>query len=200
MRKADQIPDKFKNLQRKDVPSIENIMMAQAIVWSKMSKDPSTQVGAAIFSTENRILSAGYNGTPVGWDDKDFPWGKNYEGDDKVFEKYPYVVHAEDNALRNFKKYNTNDAALEGSTIYVTLFPCLNCAKMIVEAGIKKVVYLTDIYANSLDVKSSKQYLRFNEVEFEQFESKDVQSMLLQLNADNESTINWNGGINRTRK
>ena len=198
--KSSDIPEKFKGLQRKEVPNINDILMAQAITWALMSKDPSTQVGAAIYSTDNRVLSCGYNGTPVGWADEDFPWGKGYEGEDKKYEKYSYVVHAEDNAVRNFKKYNPNVECLKGATIYVTLFPCSNCAKIIVEAGIKKIVYLHDFYANTPDVINSKKYLKDNGVEFFQYESVNVDSVKLSLDRNIPTEIEWKKGNTRKRK
>ena len=195
-----EIPDKFKHLQRKDVPNINDILMGKAILWSMMSKDPSTQVGASIYSKENRELSSGYNGTPEGWPDDDFPWGKGYTGEDKQFEKYAFVVHAEANAIRNFFKYNNNGAVLDGTTIYVTLFPCSNCAKLIVENGIKKVVYLSDKYNYSADNLLSKQYLKENGVEFEQFQSNDIEFIKLYMNAEDEPKIKWKGKQRTRRK
>ena len=107
------------------------------------SKDPSTQVGACIVSNDNRILSIGYNGAPNGFSDEEFPWareGKNLD------TKYPYVCHAEMNAILN---YRGSKKDLENAKIYVDLFPCNECAKIIIQAGIKEVVYLSDKYADS---------------------------------------------------
>ena len=200
MSKFPNIPDKFKHLQRKDVPKIDDVLMGQAIMWSKMSKDPSTQVGAAIYSNDNRVLSCGYNGTPIGWPDEEFPWGKGYEGEDKQYEKYNFVVHAEANAFINYFKYNGNKAVLEGTTIYVTLFPCSNCAKLIVDHGIKKVVYLSDKYNYTPDNIMSKQYLKDKGVQFEQFESKDAEYIKISLSEETESKIKWKGKQRTRRK
>ena len=194
------IPDKFKGLQRKDVPKIEDVLMGEAVLWSKMSKDPSTQVGASIYSEDNRVLACGYNGTPVGWPDKDFPWGKGYEGEDKKYEKYNFVVHAEANAFNNFFKYNSDETILVGTTMYVTLFPCSNCAKLIVDHGIKKVVYLSDKYNYTPDNIISKNYLREHGVEFEQFQSKDADYIKISLSEETESKIKWKGKQRIRRK
>ncbi|MCR5210635.1 MAG: dCMP deaminase family protein [Lachnospiraceae bacterium] len=102
------------------------------------SKDPNTQVGACIVSLENKILSMGYNGFPNGVSDDEFPWAR--EGDE-VDTKYPYVTHGEMNAILNYR-----GGSLEGTKLYVTLFPCNECAKAIIQAGIKTVVYADDKY------------------------------------------------------
>ena len=107
------------------------------------SKDPSTRVGACIVSNDNRILSIGYNGAPNGFNDDEFPW--NREGNN-LETKYPYVCHAELNAILNYRGYKKD---LENSKIYVDLFPCNECAKMIIQSGIKEVIYLNDKYADS---------------------------------------------------
>ena len=123
------------------------------------SKDPSTQVGACIVSNDNRILSIGYNGAPNGYDDDKFPWdreGQNLE------TKYPYVCHAELNAI-----LNSTIANLKGATLYVALFPCNECAKAIIQSGIKKVIYLSDKYETSDSTLASKKMLKEAGVQFE---------------------------------
>ena len=120
--------------------SWDEYFMGIAILSSKRSKDPSTQVGACIVGDDNRILSIGYNGTPNGFPDSDFPWDR--EGD-ALNTKYFYVCHAELNAILNFRG---NRRDLEGARIYVALFPCNECAKAIIQCGIKEVVYLSDKY------------------------------------------------------
>jgi len=122
----------------REAASWDETFMGVALVVARRSKDPSTQVGAAIVSEENRILSLGYNGTPNGWPDSTFPWGK--EGD-LLDTKYPYVVHAERNAVLNFGGIHSQ---LRGGKIYTTHFPCGECAKEIVQVGIAEVVYLHD--------------------------------------------------------
>lgn len=102
------------------------------------SKDPNTQVGACIVGKDNRILSMGYNGLPNGCSDEEFPWER--EGDE-LATKYPYVAHGELNAILNYR-----GGSLEGSKLYVSLFPCNECAKAIIQAGIRTVVYDEDKY------------------------------------------------------
>ncbi len=102
------------------------------------SKDPNTQVGACIVSDNNKILSMGYNGFPNGVSDDEFPWDRD---GDELETKYPYVTHSELNAILNYR-----GGSLEGTKLYVTLFPCNECAKAIIQAGIKTVVYSCDKY------------------------------------------------------
>ena len=132
-----------KNKKRANYISWEEYFMAIAKLSAMRSKDPNTQVGACIVSEDNRILSIGYNGAPNGFSDDKFPWGREGENLDT---KYPYVCHAEMNAILNFRGSKKD---LENSKIYVDLFPCNECAKIIIQAGIKEVVYLSDKYANS---------------------------------------------------
>ena len=138
------------NRQRKDYLTWDEFFMGVAKLAAKRSKDPSTQVGACVVSSDNRILSVGYNGTPNGYDDKCFPWDR--EGDE-LETKYLYVVHAERNAILN---YRGSSRDLEGAKIYVDLFPCNECAKEIIQSGIKEVYYLDDKYAHTNGVIASK--------------------------------------------
>ena len=129
--------------KRKDYLAWNEYFMAIAKLSAMRSKDPSTQVGACIVSNDNRILSIGYNGAPNGFDDENFPWareGKNLD------TKYPYVCHAEMNAVLN---YRGSKKDLENAKIYVDLFPCNECAKIIIQSGIKEVVYLCDKYKDT---------------------------------------------------
>ena len=126
--------------KRKDYLNWDEFFMGIAKLSAGRSKDPSTQVGACIVSQENRILSIGYNGAPNNFDDDEFPW--NREGK-PVETKYLYVCHAEENAIGNFPG---NRKDLRGARIYVDLFPCNECAKDIIQAGIKEVIYLSDKY------------------------------------------------------
>lgn len=121
---------------RKDVLSWDSYFMAMAMTTNLRSKDPSTQVGAVIVDKDHRILSLGYNGTPTGFDDKDFPWGKNSEN--PLDNKYLFVAHSERNAILNYRGAGKD---MEGATLYVTLFPCNNCAIEVIQSGIKEVVY-----------------------------------------------------------
>lgn len=141
-------------MKRTDYLSWDAYFMGIALLSSQRSKDPHTQVGACIVSTgaqgyaANVILSTGYNGLPRGCSDDDFPWAR--EG--SVYDtKYSYVMCAELNAIVGAQGRNLN-----GSKIYVTLFPCSNCAKAIIQAGIKEVVYLDDKYAKQDSVRASK--------------------------------------------
>lgn len=128
-------------MKRKDYINWDEYFMGIAMLSCERSKDPSTQVGACIVSTDNKILSIGYNGAPVGYDDdKDMCWER--EGS-PLDTKYFYVCHSELNAILNTK----ND--LRNSRVYVTLFPCNECAKAIIQTGIKEVIYFDDKYANS---------------------------------------------------
>ncbi len=140
---------------RKDYLSWDEYFMGVAMLSAMRSKDPSTQVGACIVSDDNRILSIGYNGAPNGYQDDNFPWDRT--GDPKD-TKYLYVVHAERNAILNYRGSRKD---LEGSKIYVDLFPCNECAKEIIQTGIKEVIYLSDKYAQTDEVIVSKRL--FNE-------------------------------------
>ena len=124
-------------MKREDYISWDEYFMGIAALAAKRSKDPNTQVGACIVSTDDVILSTGYNGMPKGCSDDEFPWGR--EGAET---KYPFVVHSELNAI-----LNACGRDLRGSRIYVTLFPCNECAKSIIQSGIKEVLYLSDKYA-----------------------------------------------------
>lgn len=108
---------------------------------ARRSKDPSTQVGACIVNPQNKIVGAGYNGLPAGCDDDEFPWGKEGEF---LSTKYPYVCHAELNAI-----LNNIGIDLHGCRIYTALFPCNECSKAIIQAGISEVIYLSDKYAGN---------------------------------------------------
>ena len=121
----------------------DEYFMAITELSAMRSKDPSTQVGACIVSDDNRILSIGYNGAPNGFDDDEFPWDREGEN---LNTKYPYVCHAELNAILN---YRGSKKDLENAKIYVDLFPCNECAKIIIQSGIKEILYLNDKYANS---------------------------------------------------
>ena len=126
--------------QRSDVISWDEFFMRVAVAAAARSKDPNTQVGACIAGRDNRILSVGYNGTPRGLTDEDFPWETT---DDILTDKHSYVIHAEANAVLN---YRGSLRELDGARIYVTLFPCNECAKFLVQVGIGEVIYLDDKY------------------------------------------------------
>lgn len=134
--------------KRKDYISWDEYFMGIAMLSSYRSKDPNTQVGACIVNDRNKIMSVGYNGLPSGCNDDEFPWERT---GDEFETKYPYVCHAELNAI-----LNSGGANLEGCKVYVALFPCNECAKAIIQCGIKEVVYLSDKYADSVGVRASK--------------------------------------------
>ncbi len=138
-------------MKRKDYISWDEYFMGIALLSAKRSKDPSTQVGACIVNQFNKIVGIGYNGFPIGCDDDALPWER--EAVNQNDTKYPYVVHAEANAILN----STKD--LHGARIYVALFPCNECTKLIIQSGIKEIIYLSDKYQNSDPVKASKKML-----------------------------------------
>ncbi len=136
--------------KRLDYLDWDTYFMAVAKLSSKRSKDPSTQVGACIVSDDNRILSIGYNGTPNGFDDDVFPWDRDGH---PLETKYLYVVHAERNAILNYRGHRRD---FVNAKIYVDLFPCNECAKEIIQSGIKEVIYLSDKYSATDEVVASK--------------------------------------------
>ncbi|MBS5806229.1 MAG: dCMP deaminase family protein [Firmicutes bacterium] len=136
--------------KRIDYLSWDEYFMGIAKLSALRSKDPSTQVGACIVSDDNRILSIGYNGAPNGFHDDEFPWSREGEA---LNTKYMYVCHAELNAILNFRG---NKRDFENSKIYVALFPCNECAKAIIQSGIKEVIYLSDKYHNEDNAIASR--------------------------------------------
>ncbi|MDR0530578.1 MAG: dCMP deaminase family protein [Oscillospiraceae bacterium] len=150
--------------KRSDYISWDEYFMGIALLSGCRSKDPHTQVGACIVNAQNKIMSVGYNGLPTGCGDDEFPW----EGS----AKYPYVCHAELNAI-----LNSGGRSLEGSKIYVALFPCCECAKAIIQCGIKEVRYLSDKYAGEPKFAASRRM----------FEAAGVTTTRLQF--DRESIV-----------
>ena len=138
--------------KRTDYISWDEYFMGVAKLSGMRSKDPNTQVGCCIVSQDNKILSMGYNGLPTGCSDDVFPWAR--EGEDPLETKYVYTVHSELNAILNYR-----GGSLEGSKLYVTLFPCNECAKAIIQAGIKTVVYDDDKYKDTPGVIASKRMM-----------------------------------------
>ncbi len=137
--------------KRTDYISWDEYFMGVAKLSALRSKDPNTQVGACIVSEDNKILSMGYNGLPIGCSDDEFPW--NREGD-PLDNKYMYTAHSELNAILNYR-----GGSLDNAKMYVTLFPCNECAKAIIQAGIKTLVYDSDKYADTASVIASKRML-----------------------------------------
>lgn len=146
--------DFHKSEKRQDYITWDEYFMGVAKLAAMRSKDPSTQVGACIVSSDNKILSMGYNGFPIGCSDDEFPWGKEHETDDPYNAKYLYTTHSELNAILNYR-----GGSLEGSKMYVTLFPCNECAKAIIQAGIRTLVYDSDKYQDTPSVRASKRML-----------------------------------------
>ncbi len=149
--------------KRSDYISWDEYFMGIAKMSSMRSKDPNTQVGCCIVSQENRILSVGYNGFPMGCSDDEFPWDR--EGEDPLQTKYLYTTHSELNAILNY-----TGGSLAGSKLYVSLFPCNECAKAIIQSGIKEVIYDCDKYADTPSVIGSKRMMRAADVKIRAYE------------------------------
>lgn len=139
----------------------DEYFMGIALLSAKRSKDPSTKVGSCIVDQDNKVVSIGYNGMPKGIDESQLTWEKN----DDLDNKYLYVCHAEFNAILNIK----NGASLKGCKIYVTLFPCNECAKAIIQTGIKEVIYLSNKYEDSLNTRASKKLLTIAGVKISEY-------------------------------
>ncbi len=161
--------------KRKDYLGWDEYFMAIAKLSAMRSKDPSTQVGACIVSNDNRILSIGYNGAPNGFDDESFPWGREGENLDT---KYPYVCHAEMNAILN---YRGSKKDLEHAKIYVDLFPCNECAKIIIQSGIKEVIYLSDKYATSENNIASRKLFDECGVKYSKINTDNHREILIEI-------------------
>ncbi len=135
-------------MKRMDYLSWDEYFMGVAMLSAQRSKDPSTQVGACIANRDHKILSVGYNGMPTGCSDDVMAWERD---GNPLDTKYLYVCHAELNAI-----LNNDGGSLKGAIIYVTLFPCNECAKAIIQSGIREVVYWHDKYADTPAVQASK--------------------------------------------
>ena len=152
--------------KRADYITWEEYFMGIAQLSALRSKDPSTQVGACIANADNKVVSIGYNGMPHGLNDDHMPWGHG-EG---LESKYLYVCHAEFNAI-----LNSNVSNLKGTKIYVTLFPCNECTKAIIQTGISEVIYLSDKYSDTIGTKASKKMLDMAGIKYRKFEGKLVE-------------------------
>lgn len=137
--------------KRHDYLSWDDYFMAVALLSAQRSKDPNTQVGACVANEQNKIVGVGYNGLPWGCSDDEFPWQRD---GDFLQTKYPYVCHAELNAVINSNSFN-----LHNCRIYVGLFPCNECTKVIIQSGIKEIIYLSDKYRDSDEVIASRKML-----------------------------------------
>lgn len=160
-------------MKRSDYISWDEYFMGVALLAAKRSKDPNTQVGACIVDSNNVILTTGYNGFPIGCSDDEFPWDREGE-----ITKYPFVVHAELNAI-----LNASGKSLRGARLYVALFPCNECAKAIIQSGISEVVYLSDKYSDTPATQASKMMLRAAGVALRQF-SPDIEELTLDYRVD----------------
>ncbi|MBO5998918.1 MAG: dCMP deaminase family protein [Lachnospiraceae bacterium] len=147
--------------KRTDYISWDEYFMGVAMLAGMRSKDPNTQVGCCIVSRQNKILSIGYNGFPMGVSDDVFPWSRDGE---PLMTKYPYVTHSELNAILNYR-----GGSLEGAILYVSLFPCNECAKAIIQSGIKTVVYDSDKYAGTDSMVASRRMFEAAGVECRQY-------------------------------
>lgn len=160
-------------MKRTDYISWDEYFMGVALLSAQRSKDASTQVGACIVNTDNKILSVGYNGMPTGCPDDEMPWQR--EGNSPLETKYFYVCHAELNAI-----LNNDGGSLRNARIYVTLFPCNECAKAIIQCGIKEVIYLSDKYSDTDEVKASKKMFDMAGVSYRPY-PKGNKTLVLEL-------------------
>lgn len=176
-----ELDEKILGNKRKDALSWDEFFIGIAKLAAGRSKDPSTQVGACIVGQDNRILSIGYNGAPNHFDDDKFPW--NRDGESQNDTKYPYVCHAELNAILNFPGSRKD---LVGAKIYVDLFPCNECAKAIIQSGIKEVVYLSDKY-NGTDGNTASKILFDNcGIKYRQLDQKYQKTLKIPLTPDDK--------------
>lgn len=153
------------NENKKQYISWDEYFMGVSMLSALRSKDPNTKVGACIVNKTKRIVGIGYNGFPVGCSDDEFPWGRDGEF---LKTKYPFVVHAEANAILN------STADLHGSTIYVSLFPCHECSKLIIQSGIKEIVYLSDKYNGTESDQAAKKMLEAGGVKWRKLENYEL--------------------------
>jgi dCMP deaminase len=152
-------------MKRTDYIGWDEYFMGVAHLSAMRSKDDSSQVGACIVNQKNRIVGIGYNGFPIGCSDVELPWEKN---EDFLSSKYAYVVHAEPNAILN------SSVDLEGSRIYVTLYPCNECAKLIIQSGIKEVIYLEHKYPQDPIFEASRRLFTMANIKVRQLENYNL--------------------------
>ena len=156
-------------MKYKDYISWDEYFMGIAVLSAMRSKDPNTRVGACIVNEDNHIVAIGYNGFPVGCSDDAYPWSN---AGDPLKTKYPYVCHAELNAILNAK------TSLKGSRIYTALFPCNECTKAIIQAGIKEVIYMSDKYHDTDMCKASRDMLISSGITFRRYEKTNREVVL----------------------
>lgn len=148
-------------MKRTDYISWENYFMGLAILSARRSKDPKTQVGACIVNDDNKIISVGYNGAPTGFNDNNIPW--------ETDKKHKYICHAELNAVLNA------ELSVKNCRMYVTLFPCNECAKMIIQAGIKEVIYLSDKFSGRDDNLIAKEMFDTCDIKYKKYEEENYE-------------------------
>ncbi|MBE6150056.1 MAG: cytidine deaminase [Firmicutes bacterium] len=172
------IDEKYKGGKRENILTKDELVMLQAILTSLQSKDPSTQVGACYVNEKGEIISKGYNHQIKYWDENDFPWNGDVSNNGEENTKYPYMIHAEMDGLINYKG---NREEFINSTLYVTLYPCSNCAKHAIEAGVKKIVYLYEREENLDKIITKRMFnscniecVSFNEITNNLFEGIEI--------------------------
>ena len=157
-------------MKREDYLSWDEYFMGVALLSAQRSKDPGTQVGACIVGQDNKILSMGYNGMPIGCPDDEMPWDRD---GDPLNTKYLFVCHAEMNAILNHGR-----AGHKGARVNTTLFPCNECAKAIIQSGIREVIYLQDKYADTDGVKAAKRMFDTAGVKYRLYEPTNKEKTL----------------------
>lgn len=167
------------NKKREDYLEWSEYFMATAFLAAKRSKDPCSQVGACIVNEYNVIVGIGYNGMPKGCHDDNFPWTKESKND--LDNKYLYVCHAELNAI-----LNKNSVDVKNCSLYVGLFPCNECAKVIIQSGMKEVIYMSDKHAKKITTIASKRMFDAAGVNYRQFVPKNRKIVI------DFDEINWN--------
>ncbi|MBE5946080.1 MAG: dCMP deaminase family protein [Lachnospiraceae bacterium] len=155
-------------MKRSDYITWDQYFMGIAIMSAQRSKDPSTQVGACIVDQDNRILSMGYNGMPSGCDDDNMPWAREGAA---LESKYLFVCHAELNAILNYR----GSGNLKGARCYVTLFPCNECAKAIIQSGISEIIYMSDKYGDTESTIASKRMFDLAGIKYRLYENSHKQ-------------------------
>ncbi|AIV03437.1 deoxycytidylate deaminase [Candidatus Malacoplasma girerdii] len=158
-------------MKRKEYLSWDQYFMGVAKLSAMRSKDPDTQVGCCIVDEYNHIISLGYNGLPCGCDDNEYPWQRS--GKDSLDNKYWYVVHSEINAI-----LNANGRSLKNCKLYVSLFPCNECAKAIIQSGITEIIYEDDKYADTDSTKASKRMFKSAKVKLRQLKKTNKKIIL----------------------
>ncbi len=159
-------------MKRQDYINWDQYFMGVAELSALRSKDPNTQVGCCIASPDNKIYSLGYNGLPIGLSDDEFPWENKAENVEDT--KYPYVCHSELNAILNFTGHS-----LKGCRLYVTLFPCNECAKAIIQSGIVEVIYKDNIYPDSISTITSMKMLKAAKIKITKYQSANKEIKLI---------------------